>query len=98
MDRDDYCDIFCAHLMRPRLHRQIADYTRLVTLDNGDGLGFGRIDRYHDILMNTDSIIFHFDYIPFGSARNSRSFVVVGFRLVITIHQVDDLDIEDDCL
>ena len=98
MEPNDYCDIFCAHLMRPRLHREIADYNRLINLDNGDGLGFGRIDRYHDIHMNTDSIIYHFDYIPFTSGRNACVFLVVGFRLVITIHHVDDLDIEEDCL
>ena len=94
---DDYCDIFCADLVSIRLHRQVADWTNLVTLDNGDGLGFGRIERVHDIFMNTESFIFHFDYIPFAS-HGTNSFCVVGFRLIVTVHNVDDSEIDDDCL
>ena len=94
---DDYCDIFCAHLLRPRLYRQIADWNNLVILDNGDGLGFGRIERVHDIFMGTDSFVFHFDYLPFES-HTDNFFCVVGFRLIVTVHNVDDSEIDDDCL
>ena len=96
MEPEEYCDIFCSHLLRPRLHRVVGDWNALVTLDNGDGLGFGRIERYHDIFMGTDSIIFHFDYLPFESQTDT--FIVVGFRLIVTIHHVDDSEIEEDCL
>ena len=97
MLEEDYCDIFCAHLLRPRLYHQVADWTALVELDNGDGLGFGRIERVHDIFMGTDSFIFHFDYIPFES-QTDQLYLVVGFRLVVTVHHVDDSEIGDDCL
>ena len=96
---DDYCDIFCADILRCRLNRQVADWNHLIMLDNGDGLGMGRIESVHDIFTNTDSCIFHFDYIPFEScSRTPNWFLVVAFRLVVTIHHVDDSEIPDECL
>ena len=97
MEPDDYCDIFCSHLMVPQHHRVVGDYHRFITLANGDGLGFGRIERYHDILMGNDTLIFHFDYLPCLN-HHETTFIVLGFRLAITIHHVDDSEIDDDCL
>ena len=97
MEPDDYCDIFCSHLMVPRHHTVIGDFHRFVRLANGDGLGFGRVERYHDIHMNNDSFIFHFDYLPFPDPY-LREYIIVGFRLVLTVHTVDDLEIEEDCM
>ena len=96
MEPDDYCDIFCSHLPIPRLYDHVGDLNGLVLLDNGDGLGFGRIERHHCPLMGTDTVIFYFDYLPYES--HIDIFVVAGFRIAITIHHVDDLEIEDDCL
>ena len=97
MEPDDYCDIFCADLMRPRLHRVVGDLHGLIELDNGDGLGFGRIERVHDIFTGTTSIIYYFDYISLGG-EDPAFFIVVGFRLVITVYHVDDSEIVEDCL
>ena len=97
MLEDDYCDIFCEHLLRPSLHQPIADWHLMLTLDNGDGLEFNRIERVHDIFMGTDSFIFHFDYLPFAS-QTDHLFIAVGFRLIVTVHNVDDSDIDDSCL
>ena len=94
MEPHDYCDIFCSHLESPRQYEHVGEISRLITLDNGDGLGFGRVERYRCPLMGTTTFIYHFDYLPFASHTNM--FVVVGFRLAITIHHVDDLEIEDN--
>ena len=47
--------------------------------------------------MGTESFIFHFDYMPFAS-QTDHLFLAVGFRLIVTVHNVDDTEIEDDCL
>ena len=97
MEPDDYCDIFCSHLMTPEHHPVVGDYHRYVPFANGEGLGFGRIERYHDILMGTNTLIFHFDYLPCLNDIDT-TFIILGFRLAITIHHVDDLEIEDTYL
>ena len=99
MEPNDFCEIFCSHLMVPEHHRVVVDdWNRNIPLANGDGLDFGRIEKYHDVLLNNDTFIFHFDYLP--CLCNVRPFetrvIILGFRMAITIHHVDDSEIEDD--
>ena len=100
MEPDDYCDIFCSHFVDdqpPRLFDFIGDLDEFVDLDNGDGLAFGRVERYRCPLTNTTTIFLYFDYIP--RAVNVRSvYVEVKFRIAITVHHVDDSEIDDSCL
>ena len=99
MEPDDYCDIFCSHFLgneAPRRYSHVGDFDEMFMLPNGDGLEFGRIERYRCPLMGTTTIIYDFDYLPFESFETL--FVTVGFRLSITVHHVDDSDIEDNCL
>ena len=98
MEPDDYCDVFCSHFVgdSPQRYEYIGNFDALFRLSNGDGLEFGSVERHHCPLMNTTTIILYFDYLPFESCITL--FVVVGFHIAITIHHVDDSEIEDNCL
>ena len=99
MEPDDYCEIFCSHFIGnepAQLYDYIGEFDEFFRLDNGDGLEFSRVERHRCPLMGTTTIIYYFDYLPFESFVNI--FVVVGFRIAITIHHVDDSEIEDHCL
>ena len=95
MEPEDYCDIFCSHLLSPRLYDYLGEVDELILLDNGDGLEFGRVERHHCPITRASTIIYHFNYMPFATHNNI--FVTVGFRLAITVHCEGDLEIEDNC-
>ena len=99
MEPDDYCEIFCSHFLNnqsPRLNDYIGDLDELFLLNNGDGLEFGTVERHHCPLMGTNTIIYHFKYLHLAS--HTKIFVTAGFRIAITMHHVNDLEIEDNCL